>query len=258
MTDTGHNLGPALSDEAALKARLTESHMALLERKAELLTSVMRMPETVDDDEMQGKFADMVKLIRACGKAAAGAHKAEKAVFLAGGRTVDAFFKRGVQEPLDAAQTKVEQRMTAYNVVKAEAEMNRLAAERKEREAAERAERERAERLAAEAETDADLDAAIVAEEAADVAATEAQEAAVAAQAKPVDLTRTRGDLGATASMRMVWTGEILDVRMLDLDVLRPHLPYEVLERAVKAYVRAGGRELMGARIFERPTTRVT
>ena len=31
----------------------------------------------------------------------------------------------------------------------------------------------------------------------------------------------------------------------------RPHIPRDAIDKAVRAYVKAGGRELVGARIFE-------
>ena len=50
---------------------------------------------------------------------------------------------------------------------------------------------------------------------------------------------------------------EGLDRDALDLSTLRPFLPLDALEKAVRGFIRAGGRELKGVRIFENTATSV-
>ena len=163
----------------------------------------------------------------------------------------------------------------------------RLAREREE--AAERAreDREKAERLAREAEmaargceTEEELAAALAAEERAQQAAAEAarreaeerveaarreaeereqaQMAAARAAARereaaaPVaDLSRQRSMAGTTASLRTTVACLGFNRADLDLEPLRPYIPNAALETAIRAFIRAGGRQLAGATIEE-------
>lgn len=235
---------------AELRSQLEADHADLLKRRDELLASVARMPATVENDDMAGKFSDTIKLITGASKAAEDRRVTTKEPYLAAGRAVDGFFK-GVSEPLTKAKAGVERTLTAYLRAKAEAERKRREEEeRRQREEAERAAREAAEREAAMQEED-DIDAAIEAEERARQAAADAAQAAKAAAAKPAELSRTRGDYGAVSSLRRVWIGEIVDRAALDLDKLRPYFAEADLQKALNGLVRAGGRECAGAKIYE-------
>lgn len=244
------------SDIEILRERLAEQSAALLRRRDELLGSVARVPAAVTDEETSGKVADLVKLMMACHKAAEGTRIAEKEPFLASGRAVDAFFK-AVTEPLEAAKKLIESRLTTYQRKKAEDE--RRAREAEAARVAAEAERLRvaAEAAAAAISTPADLDSAVTAEALAEEAAADTVQAAREAAAKPAELSRTRGDLGAVASLRTYWDFADLDREKLDLSRLRPYIAVADLEKAVRAYIRAGGRELAGVRIFENTGTQV-
>ena len=79
-----------------------------------------------------------------------------------------------------------------------------------------------------------------------------AKRAAEAAAATAADRSRARGDHGGVSSLTTFWDFTITDLDALPLDaVLRPHIPRDAIDKAVRAYVKAGGRELDGARIFE-------
>ena len=71
------------------------------------------------------------------------------------------------------------------------------------------------------------------------------------ANAKLSKLAQSRGVEGSTASLRTVWKGELIDRAALDLESLRQHLPESALQQAINSYVRAGGRTLKGAKIYE-------
>ena len=202
----------------------------------------------------------------------------KKSRFWNGGRTVDTFFKR-LADPLDEAKGKLQNRLTIYERNKADEERRvREEAARIEREEAQRLqaiadERERAamevERAAEErdraADTDAALDDAIEANAAASRADAEARQADAdarqadadavvaerAANAKAAQLHTTRGDYGSSSSLRTFWDFTDLDRGALDLEALRQHIPQDALEKAVRAYTKAGGRELRGVRIFK-------
>ena len=152
---------------------------------------------------------------------------------------------------MDKAAKLASTPLTVYERRKAdEARRAREEEERLAREA-ERAAREAAEAAAEAVKSEEDLDAAIIAEEEANRAAQEAQDAARAAEANNAELSRNRGEHGAVASLRTTWTGEIADTHTLDLEVLRPFFSMDALQKAVNGFVRQGGRELKGARIFE-------
>lgn len=244
-----HNNPP--SDIEILRERLAEEAAALTKRRDELLAAVERAPAEVGDDEMAGKVADLIKLITACHKNAESARTARKEPFLESGRAVDGFYKR-ITEPLEKAKRLVETRLTLFQRKKAEAERQRREAEARRQ--AEEAERQRA--AAAEAarkiETARDLDVAIEAETSAHQAQADASQAQRAAEAKPAELSRSRGDYGAVASLRSEWTGELVSRDDVDLDALRAHINSVEIEKAIRSFVRAGGRELKGANIYER------
>ena len=248
----GDNMPPASADP--LRDRLAETYASLLTRRDELLSGADRAPTEISDEDTAGKFADFIKQIAACIKNTDTHRVAEKEVYLAGGRTVDGWFKK-IADPLAEAKQKIEARLTVYQRQKADKE-------RRAREEAERVAREEAERAAkAAAEAEAaikaapDLQAAIVAEAAATQAAADAEKAKKAAEAKPAELSRSRGDYGATASLRAEWIGELVDRASLDLETIRPHLPEDAINKAIRSFVRAGGRELRGAKIYERQHT---
>ena len=47
------------------------------------------------------------------------------------------------------------------------------------------------------------------------------------------------------------WVFDEIDRASLDLEALRFHIPADGLEKAVRSFIKAGGRELRGTRIFE-------
>ena len=239
------------NDIDILRERLAEEAAQLTSRRDELLGSVDRAPLVVVTEEEAGKVADLIKMITACHKNAEIARVARKEPFLASGRAVDGFYKQ-ITDPLEKAKGKVALRLTAYQRAK-EAEERR----RREEEArlqAEEAERQRqAAAAAAQAmQTSAQLDAAIAAERHAKQVAADAEKARQAAAAKPAELSRTRGDFGAVASLRTEWTGELISRDEIDLEALRPHVNTVEIEKAIRSFVRVGGRQLRGARIYER------
>lgn len=247
---------PRDHNQPPLDELLREETTEIAARRDQLLDSVTRVPMLIADEATSGKVADLVRLITACRKTAETQRVGRKEPFLQAERLVDAHFKR-ITDPLDGAKREVEKRLTTYQRQKAEDE--RRAREAEARRQAEDAARQRreAEEAAAALETEADIDAAIAAEESAKQIAADAERARRAADAKAADLSRTRGDYGAVASLHTFWDFADLDRDTVDLGALRAHLPLDAIEKAVRAYIKAGGRELRGCTIFENTTTRV-
>ncbi|QDV34934.1 hypothetical protein [Tautonia plasticadhaerens] len=241
----GHNAPP--SDAEMLRESLLSAHESLLTNAEKLVESVGRIPERCEDDSTAGKIGDLIKLLTGQRKNLESARVAEKEPFLSLGRAVDGFFK-GYIDQLDAAKTKAQKPLDAYLKLKAEEERRRRL--------------EEAEALRLQAEKEAEAAAALeaaqlqpLAESALDQAQVTEQQALRAhasAAAKPAGMAQARGSSGSLASLRTRWVGEVTDRNQLDLDALRAHIPLEALQKAVNAFVAAGGRELKGAKIFEK------
>ena len=117
---------------------------------------------------------------------------------------------------------------------------------------------------AAAAQEEIDLAEAVAAQKVADLAAADAVKAQRNANAKAADMSRSRSDYGAVSSLHTFWDhkpedaacGDPVDRDKVDLEPLRPYLNMEALDKAVKALVKAGGRELRGQTIFENTVSR--
>lgn len=243
-------------NSATLEDLLLDESASLAARRDELLGSANRAPAVVGDETTSQRVADLVRLISACMKNAEAARVSRKEPFLASGRLCDAVYKR-ITDPLDKSKRTLEQRLTLYQRQKAEEERRvREAEARRQAEDAERQGRE-AEAAAQAAQSEQDIDAAIGAEELARQAKADAVAAQKAAEVKPAELSRTRGDYGAVASLRTFWDFTELDREAIDLETLRAHLPVDAIEKAIRSYIRAGGRHLRGCKIFENTATSV-
>lgn len=246
----GHNNPPVDTNE--LNEYLKTEHAPILDDARNLIQRAQEMVKdnpAISDDELSGKFSDMIKEITATTKKIETTRVGEKEPFLAGGRTVDSFFKR-VTDTLDKTKRAMNMPLTGYLTEKQNAERRRIAAEAEEK------------RKLAEAQ----LNNAVALDEAgmgkaADNTMAKADantQAAVKLEgqvqaATPAELSRTRGE-SSLASLRTEWKGRIVDVDRLDLEKLRHLIGIEALQKAVNAYVKAGNRELNGAIISEEST----
>ena len=250
MTDIGSNFPPRdLLLGEPLREKLLDNHSALLSRRDDLLAAEQRIPP-IEDEDTARKVADYIKQVTACAKASEAARVAEKEPYLQGERGVDGFFK-AISDPLSIAKKRVETLLTLYQRRKEREERERREAEALRARQEEERQRREAEEAAAKIRNEQDLAKAIAAEEALKTASADAEKAQRAATAKPADLSRTRGEYGAVASLRTEWVFADLDRATLDLEALRDHLPSDALERAVRSFIRAGGRKLSGVRIYE-------
>lgn len=244
----GDNQPPV--DYDALTERLNLDHVALINRRNDLVNAMERVPETIEDEATAKAASDFVKQLQAVIKQANAARVEEKEPYLEGGRRVDGFF-RAIEKSVDEVKAKVLARMTVYQrAVEAEARRVRLEDERVAREAAEEARKAAAEAEAAMKE-EADMDAALEAEAEAKRKAAEAETAKRAAEANAASLSRSRSSAGTVASLTTEWTFRDLDREKLDLEALRQHLPEKALEQAVRSFIKAGGRKLDGVDIYE-------
>lgn len=152
--------------------------------------------------------------------------------------------------PLDIAADKISKLMQAWlDKKEAEAEKARLAAEAEAK--AKQEEADRKAREAAEA-TDHSIERQVEAEK----AEREAETAAKAAKkaAKPVKVSHAHG---ATATRSKRWTGRLENRDDLDIEMLKSYFTDDELNKAIRAYVAAGGRALGGAIIEQVSSTSV-
>ena len=66
-----------------------------------------------------------------------------------------------------------------------------------------------------------------------------------------------RTDLGNLLSPTHRWEFRDLDPETIDLSTLRRYLPRDAIEKALRAFIRDGGREINGAVIFENTNSQV-
>ncbi len=236
-----------IADQSTFLARDPEEVTALCEaltederaRADDLEAALKRAPETIDDDGVADKYADFGKQIQALIKALNSKREDTKRPYMTGGSCVDNAFKK-ILGPLQDNKATVTARLTNFQ----RAKEARLRQERQEE----------ADRLAAEArakEAEA-LDAAEIAE--ADVTQQQAHDA----QAKVPEARKevvARGDLGSSASLRKTWVHSIEDFEAIDLEALRPFFQALEIDKAIRGFVRNGGRELSGVKIFQRASS---
>lgn len=236
----GHNNAPPVAgDYSDLQARIST-----------LVESFSSAPQTIESDDVAEKVTDLTKMLKEATKKVELARKTEKDPFLESGRQVDAYFAN-MADPAERAAKDLEKRLGSYRTYKAELERKRLLEEA----AKARAE---AERVAAEA---AQLEAAGM-QEVANNTMAEAQKTEdtanrlEAASNDEKQLGKVRGEYGKTVATKR-WAFEIDNFAALDLNALRSYIDSVAVEKAIRAYVAAGGRQLAGVSIFQQETVSV-
>ena len=185
----------------------------------------------IHDDFTCGHAADFAHALKQAANALDQKRTEIKKPILHAQRLVDGEAKK-LADRVAAAVREVETRVTAYLRMKeaearaaAEAEAARLQAE--------------AEHLAAEALR---VDGVITAETAVD-ALEAAQRADELANAKVLELTRTRGVGGALTALKDNWVAELVDITKV------PTAYLQLNDSVVKAAIKSGVREIPGLRI---------
>lgn len=186
----------------------------------------------INDDYVCGAAADFSHDLKQAANQLDETRTRIKKPVLHAQRLIDGEAKK-LTDRVAAATTEVQQRVTTYLRMK-------------EKEAREAAERE-AQRLQAEAERLANealrVDGMVTAESAVE-AFEQADKATELANARALELTRTRGTQGALTALRDNWTFEIVSLSAVPLHFL------QVNEAAVKLAIKQGQREIPGLRIW--------
>jgi hypothetical protein len=262
-------------------------HVNAVDALLDECAALVKDPETgklraIEDDEMKGKVASLIKRLRDQAKLIDGIHAKEKQAYMRGGQAVDQFcFKlidrlaKRDRKNRDGAADILGSLLTAYDERKLaeERERRRLAEERARREAEEARRRQEAEakaaeeaRLAAERARKPEIVAAKTTQAesqeqraaAANIDATIAearmQEAHVATLARPADIMRTRGDDGTLSTMGTEKFAEVVDRDLLDKEALWPFLNFADIERALRGWAKVNdyNRQMPGASIGRR------
>lgn len=232
----GHNNAP-------LKELLQDVYRGLRGDVASLLDDLIAVDGPITSDDANAQAADFIKAATALAKRSEDAREQEKKPFLDAGRDVDAFFKE-LSAPVLTAKASVYKHVTAYLDAK-------VKAERAAQAEAERVAREEAARKLAEAEAQKDTAKADAALDAAVRLEGYADQAAKVVAMRPSELAKTTTTSGVTTTLKTEWAFEIEDAKRIPLDALRPYLDLAAIEKAIRAAVKMGTRELPGVRIFE-------
>jgi hypothetical protein len=251
---------------AEVVSRLSKDYAELMNSVATTLASLRSLPKTIDDEAVLDQYATVIRDARDLNKRLDSYHDSEKTPYLRAGQGVDQFFfgqmeklaRRKKTDPaggLDIADARVDDYMQR-KLAAERAERARIEAEERAKADAIRKQQEEAARAAAEAvakaararnaetiaahKAEAERQAAI-AEEARQrqaLADQQAEDARIDTIAKPADMTRTRLDSGAMATMGEVPVVQIDDVTALDKAVLWPFLKDEHILMALKAWAK--------------------
>lgn len=244
LAHTGHNNPP--SDIEMVRARLAGEEKEIRDN----ISAVTKepLPAQITDELQAGLVTERIKRIKSIVKKVSDTHKEVKDPYLACGKEVDSW-KNKMGSELDRLIADAETPLSAFLDKRAEEERNR-------RLAMARAEQEKAEKLAAEAAAHQQvglndtanelLDAAVQAEGVAEKVALSAM------TAKSNELVKSRSAYGSTASQRVRWVAEIIDVAAVDIEKIRTYFTIEEIQKALNAFVRNGGRECAGVRIEEK------
>lgn len=246
IASTGHNMPP--SDIEIVRSRLDDKERGI--RQAIQRVNETPLPETIEDEIAAGKVTERIKSLTTIKSGVEAAHKEVKGPYLECSRAVDAW-KNGLEAEIAKLRAEAEKPLSDFLKRKAEAERQRQLEVARQK-------REEAERLAAEAAAHQQAQINDVAEELLDAAVkseTVAERIETSIMyARPAELAKSRSTTGAISSQKMAWVGRIVSLRGIDLEVLRPYLSEEVIQKALNAFVRNGGRQCGGASITEEIT----
>lgn len=239
--EMGDNLPVDLAERLAiLRGPLLKEAEALRDR-ANAAPKKVTGPGDVD------AIGAIVRDAKALLKRLDSAHEDDKAPLLRDSRTVDEFFRdsrttmKKIDEGLTVRVNEYNTRLANEERARKDAEARRLREEEETRRAA-AAKAEEANRLAQAGKH-------VAAARDAEAKADAAESAAAAPLAALVQPTVTKS--GLTMSAKTEWQFEITKWAEIDLAELRPYLKRAVVEDAIKQFVKMGGRELAGVRIYE-------
>jgi transcription elongation GreA/GreB family factor len=281
------NIDTQIDYAADVVKRLSSDYAELMNSVSTTLEALRGLPKTIDDEATLEAYSKVIKDGRDLRKRLDAYHDAEKQPYLRSGQGVDQFFfsleeklaRRKPRDPaggLDIADARVDdymqkklaaeraerERVAREERAKAEAEQKRVDdARRAAEEAAAKAARARNEQNITAHREEAARQARIAEEARADevLASQKAEDAQIDTKASAADMTRTRLDTGAVATMAQVPFVQIDDVTKLDKELLWPFLKEEHVLMALKAWAKTRSHKtpMAGATIELRNKGRV-
>lgn len=251
---------------AEVVSRLSKDYGELQNSVADVLARLRALPKEITDESALEDYSKVIRDGRDLRKRLDAYHDAEKTVFLRSGQGVDQFFfgleeklaRRKPRDPaggLDVADARVDDYMQK-KLAAERAERERIASEERAKADAIRRQEEEARRAADEAaakaararnagnvaahqaEAERQRKLADEAREAEILAAQRADDARIDTKASAADMTRTRLDTGAVATMAQVPFVQIDDATKLDMAALWPFLKEDHILMALKAWAK--------------------
>lgn len=235
------NLPPPL----ITRDQLSVDFFHLIREVAELENECFDLPSVAEDEEDIGLITKTASGIIKLSKRIEEARTEHNRPFLDGSALLNDFFKRDLGTTLSTLKGNLEKVSTAYQRKKAErerAERDRIAVEARDKAAA-------AARQVEETVHAGHVPAVTAAVSQASALTAFANRATAAAAAPVSSMGQVKTDAG-TASLVDNWTFDDLDVNAIDLETLRPFIPQTAIEQALRAFIKAGRRDIKGARIF--------
>ena len=221
----------------ALALWLTDKFLPREVRGIELMTAYKRFLSAtaagITTEDTAGKATDFAKMLKAEVKEIDLTRTANKAPVLLAERQIDGIGRK-FSEPLVAAMTEVEKRVTVYMRAR-DQEVRRLAAEEAARK---------------EAEAQALLDQANEAADAGDFETEDeilAHAAEVATETAPPEPVRLRTQIGSTTALKDNWVYTVDELAKVPVAYLL------INDTVVKAAIRSGTRSIPGLTIKNEP-----
>ena len=245
----GHNSGvldlSLALDATQLRADLTADSVALLKRSEELTGAFTRFEKAtaagITTEEMAGKAGDFVRQLAAAVKVIDDRRTVVKAPVLAAQRQIDAYYKGGMSDLLDAMKAKVLGKITAYQ----RAEQAKADEARRAEAARAREEAARQEALAEAARTAEEADTAMVRA----VEAEETAQALAAPSTAPAPIMRS--DMGTSVGMRKgPWQVRVVDITKVPAQFLMVNNPVLLATAKTDPRITAGEQPIPGVEFF--------
>ena len=265
---------------ALVSEYMEDEYGAMRTTLAELKDRLASLPSVIEDDDVMGEYAKLVKDARDFSARVEATRVAEKDPYYRSAQGVDGFAvpirdqaarpnrtsKPGVADEASSRIDDYNQRKLAAERARREAEARRLREEedarRRAAEEAQRAADEAAAKAArARKDQDAKAEAALQANTQAavavadvSVAAQKAEQAHIDTLAKPADMVRHRVNEGPTVTMKRESYAALEDQTKLDKEKLWPFISLAEKEKALRAWAKNTGytEQMAGARIGSR------
>jgi len=236
-TAIGGNNPP--SEIEILKERLG-SHV----EEDKLINDLVSRPITteVKDDEEAGGVADYIKCLTSARSNVEKIFKAEKKPFFEACKVADQW-KNTRWKKIDDCVVTAKKPLVVWNRKKEDEERAR------QLELARKAQEE-AERLAKEAEEHSSAGIEDTAEDLMEAAIEEEKKSSVLTDGADNVRSRSTGAF-STASNRKVWVGVVNSMATLDANALKQYFTQDSIDKAIRAAIKDGVREIRGVRIFQ-------